>query len=74
LPEFAQGLVTLVTGGASGLGKATIDRLHQRGAKIALMDTVQSRGEEVVKQLGSQAIYTPADVGNLAGEIKLCFV
>jgi len=57
-----QGLVALVTGGASGLGKATIERLHRQGAKVALLDMAKSRGDEVVKELGGDAIFTPADV------------
>ena len=36
-PEFA-GVVALVTGGASGIGRATADRLQQHGAQVAVFD------------------------------------
>jgi len=61
-PPTVKGLVTLVTGGASGLGKATVERLHRQGAKVALLDMAKSRGDEVVKELGGDAIFTPADI------------
>jgi NAD(P)-dependent dehydrogenase (short-subunit alcohol dehydrogenase family) len=33
-----EGLVAVVTGGASGIGLATARRLHQRGARVAVLD------------------------------------
>lgn len=57
-----QGLVTLVTGGASGLGKATVQRLVNNGAKVALLDLPQSNGEKIQAELGDNCIFMPADV------------
>jgi len=37
MPEF-QGLVAIVTGGASGIGAAIADRLHNAGAAVAVFD------------------------------------
>jgi 2-keto-3-deoxy-L-fuconate dehydrogenase len=37
MSEF-DGLVALVTGGASGIGAATVALLHQRGARVAILD------------------------------------
>lgn len=54
--------VTLVTGGASGLGKATVERFVQTGAKVVLCDLATSKGHEVAKSLGDQVIFVPVDV------------
>ncbi|CAD5219918.1 unnamed protein product [Bursaphelenchus okinawaensis] len=55
-------LVALVTGGSSGLGRATVEYLHNNGAKVALLDLDKTDGPNVVKELGENAIFTPADV------------
>lgn len=51
-----------VTGGASGLGRATAARLLAAGARVALVDLPTSAGGEVAKALGPNALFTPADV------------
>jgi len=56
-------VVGLVTGGASGLGKATVERFVREGAKVALVDLPTSKGAEVVKELDSDnCIFVPADI------------
>jgi 3-hydroxyacyl-CoA dehydrogenase / 3-hydroxy-2-methylbutyryl-CoA dehydrogenase len=52
----------VVTGGASGLGRATAARLIAAGARVALLDRAASAGAEVAKALGEAAVFTPADV------------
>ena len=44
--------VAVVTGGASGLGRATTDVLAAGGAKIAIFDLNAELGAEAVKALG----------------------
>src|SRR5204863_10012586 len=51
-----------VTGGASGLGRATAARLVAAGARVALLDRPASAGAEAAKTLGATAAFTPADV------------
>ena len=46
------GKVAVVTGGASGLGKATTEILASRGANVAIFDLNAEAGAEVVKALG----------------------
>ena len=56
------GRTALVTGGASGLGRATVDALLQTGANVVLLDLASSKGEEVAQELGANAAFAPADV------------
>jgi NAD(P)-dependent dehydrogenase (short-subunit alcohol dehydrogenase family) len=56
------GITAVVTGGASGLGLATAERLHANGAKVAIIDLPSSAGEEVAGRLGIDAIFAPADI------------
>jgi NAD(P)-dependent dehydrogenase (short-subunit alcohol dehydrogenase family) len=60
------GAVALVTGGASGLGLATAKALLGVGAKVVILDLPTSQGEQVAKELGDHARFTPADVRNEA--------
>ncbi|MDT9591687.1 SDR family NAD(P)-dependent oxidoreductase [Nocardioides zeae] len=52
----------LVTGGASGLGLATVNRLVERGVPTTIVDLPSSAGAEVAEQLGDLATFSPADV------------
>src|SRR5687768_10980321 len=57
-----EGKVALVTGGASGLGGATIKALHDAGASVVIVDLPSSNGEVVAKELGDRALFAGADV------------
>jgi NAD(P)-dependent dehydrogenase (short-subunit alcohol dehydrogenase family) len=57
-----QGRVALVTGGASGLGLATVEALAEAGASVVVLDLPTSNGETVAKGLGEVARFAPADV------------
>ena len=54
-----QGLVAVVTGGASGLGKATVQRLIENGAKVAVIDLPNSTGGAFCDELGKDCLFTP---------------
>ena len=56
------GSVALVTGGASGLGLATVRRLHDAGASVVILDLPRSNGTAVAKELGARAAFAPGDV------------
>ncbi|MGY2085807.1 SDR family NAD(P)-dependent oxidoreductase [Blastococcus sp. SYSU DS0539] len=56
------GLTTAVTGGASGLGLATAQRLVAAGGHVTIIDLPSSAGEEVAADLGAAARFVPADV------------
>jgi NAD(P)-dependent dehydrogenase (short-subunit alcohol dehydrogenase family) len=51
-----------VTGGASGLGEATVRLLAARGAKVAIYDLPRSKGAELAKEIGPAALFEPGDV------------
>jgi 3-hydroxyacyl-CoA dehydrogenase / 3-hydroxy-2-methylbutyryl-CoA dehydrogenase len=51
-----------VTGGASGLGGATVRELLAAGARVAILDLPRSKGEDVARTLGRGAIFCPCDV------------
>jgi NAD(P)-dependent dehydrogenase (short-subunit alcohol dehydrogenase family) len=56
------GASVLVTGGASGLGLATVRRLIDGAAQVVLVDLPSSQGEQVVADLGDAALFAPTDV------------
>jgi NAD(P)-dependent dehydrogenase (short-subunit alcohol dehydrogenase family) len=52
----------LVVGGASGLGEATVRRLHAEGADLVVADLNEERGAELVGELGERAQFIRANV------------
>ncbi|MFF0493409.1 3-hydroxyacyl-CoA dehydrogenase [Nocardia sp. NPDC004068] len=56
--------VAVVTGGASGLGLATVRELHDQGAKVVILDLPSSDGEAIAKELGENVVFAPTDVTN----------
>ena len=54
--------VALVTGGASGLGEATVRRLHAAGAAVVVADLDPARGSALVDELGERARFVRTDV------------
>jgi NAD(P)-dependent dehydrogenase (short-subunit alcohol dehydrogenase family) len=57
-----EGISCVVTGGASGLGHATAERLIAKGALVTIVDLPTSDGETVTAQFGEAARFAPADV------------
>ncbi len=56
------GLTALVTGGASGLGRATVEALLAGGANAVICDLERSNGAQVAKELGDRVAWAPTDV------------
>src|ERR1700674_1903256 len=60
------GKVAAVTGGASGIGEATVRRVVAEGASVAFCDRDGERGQRVAAELeaaGAKVAFTQADVG-----------
>ncbi|HYP46080.1 MAG TPA: SDR family NAD(P)-dependent oxidoreductase [Propionibacteriaceae bacterium] len=54
--------VVLVTGGASGLGQATVRSAVGMGALAVIVDLPSSAGAQLATELGESAVFAPADV------------
>ena len=54
--------VAIITGGASGLGEATIRTLVENGARAAILDLQQDLGEKLVSELGDRVLFVKTDV------------
>jgi 3-hydroxyacyl-CoA dehydrogenase / 3-hydroxy-2-methylbutyryl-CoA dehydrogenase len=52
----------IVTGGASGLGEATVRSLVAGGAKVAIIDMDQDKGQRVAAELGGSVFFYRGDV------------
>jgi len=61
--------VAIVTGGASGLGEATVRELVGGGGRAVILDRPGSPGEQVAASLGERALFAPADVTR-EGEVQ----
>ena len=61
--------MALITGGASGIGRATAELFAREGARVAVADYSKEGGQDTVKAIkeaGGDAMFTPVDVSDSA--------
>ena len=64
-----EGKIAAITGGASGIGEATVRRFVSEGASVAFLDRDAERGQRLAAELtasGAKVAFTHADVGTEA--------
>lgn len=57
-------VVALVTGGASGLGEATVRHIVGKGGSAVIVDLQTARAEQLVEELGERLTFVQTDVTN----------
>lgn len=65
MTEF-DGDVIIITGGASGIGRATASLLHARGACVVVADVNEAAAEALASELGDRAVAVTVDVSDSA--------
>ncbi len=63
--------VAIVTGGASGIGKAMCKALAAEGANVVVVDLDGQKGKEAAKEIGRKSISLQADVTSSASMNKM---
>ena len=56
------GASAIVSGGAGGLGEATVRRLHAEGLGVVIADMADDKGKALADELGTRAVFAHTDV------------
>ena len=62
MAQELEGKVAIVTGGAGGIGRATVELFVQEGARVVIADVNAERGAQLAAKLGGSAVYKHTDV------------
>jgi len=54
--------VAIITGGASGIGEAAVRKFIAEGARVAVADLQEEKGERLVSEFGDRAFFQKTDV------------
>jgi len=58
------GKVTIVTGGANGIGRATVERFVEEGARVVIADVDEDAASALADELGEGAVFQKTDVAD----------
>lgn len=61
--------VAVISGGASGLGRATVEVLVGKGARVGILDLNEAAGNALAAELGANAMFIKTDVSD-EGSVK----
>ena len=64
------GQVALITGGASGLGRAIVDRFVAEGARVVVLDRSKERLDRLVTDHRGSILVSLGDVRSLADNMS----
>ena len=62
-----EGKTAIITGGASGIGEASVKVFAREGAMITIADINEAQGEKLarmIKEMGSDALFVRTDISN----------
>ena len=62
-----EGKIAIVTGGGTGIGRATARRLAEEGARVTITDVNSENGQAAAEELGGDAVFIQQDVREEAG-------
>lgn len=62
--KLLENKVALVTGGASGIGKAIVSRFIKEGAQVVFTDINESLGQQVQTEMGENSLFIKADASS----------
>lgn len=66
MTQLLAGQVAIITGGASGLGRATVELFVEQGARVAIADVNAEQGAALAATLGDAAAFRQTDVADAA--------
>lgn len=62
MPDLLLNKTAVITGGASGIGEATVRKFVTEGAKVLIADMQVDKGEALAAELGDSALFLRTDV------------
>jgi NAD(P)-dependent dehydrogenase (short-subunit alcohol dehydrogenase family) len=67
--EELAGKIAIVTGGASGIGRAAVELFVREGARVVIADIDSERGEQLAADIGEAAAFRPCNVAD-GGDVQ----